>query len=71
MYAEEASLEVENAIAEAMMGNLTELTVVHGKGTGALRQALQRYLKTHPGVSTFRQGKLTEGGSGVTIVELK
>lgn len=71
MYAEEASLEVENAIAEAMMGNVTELTVVHGKGTGALRQALQRYLKTHPGVETFRQGKLTEGGAGVTIVELK
>ena len=45
--------------------------LIHGKGTGALRQALQRFLRGDPRVGAFRLGKYGEGDSGVTIVELK
>ncbi len=71
MYADQATLEVENAISEALMSPIREITIVHGKGTGALRSAIQRMLKSHPAVARFRDGRLTEGGAGVTVAELK
>lgn len=70
-YADQAILEVEQAIAEALMGSVYELTIIHGKGTGALRTAIQRELARHPGVTSFRDGSITEGGSGVTVAVLK
>jgi DNA mismatch repair protein MutS2 len=45
--------------------------IVHGKGTGALRAAIQAYLAAHPQVAEFRLGEHAEGGSGVTIVKLR
>jgi len=48
-----------------------EATIIHGKGTGALRRAVQEYLATHPDVESSRLGEHGEGGSGVTIVRLR
>lgn len=70
-YADEAINDVENAVADALMGHIQVLTIIHGKGTGALRQAVHRFLDTHPAVVDYRLGNLNEGGAGVTIVELK
>ncbi len=70
-YADEAINDVENAVADALQGHITTLTIIHGKGTGALRQAVHRFLEIHPAVISYRLGELNEGGAGVTIVELK
>ena len=50
---------------------LTELRIVHGKGTGALGRGIQTFLRSHPAVKSFRYGRYGEGDMGVTIVELK
>ena len=50
---------------------MTLLTVIHGKGTGVLRKAVQERLKRHPSVKSYRLGNYGEGEAGVTIVELK
>ena len=50
---------------------LGTVTIIHGKGTGALRQALQNFLRTDKRVASFRRGQYGEGDSGVTVVELK
>jgi DNA mismatch repair protein MutS2 len=71
MYSDEAVQTVEKSIAQALTGSVHSLTIVHGKGTGALRQAIQRHLAGHPAVASYRDGMLTEGGAGVTVVELK
>ncbi|MFY7997705.1 MAG: endonuclease MutS2 [Candidatus Kapaibacteriota bacterium] len=70
MYSDEAIKTVEQAIASALTGNVHALRIIHGKGTGALRQAVQQHLQHHPAVKSFRNGLLTEGGAGVTVVEL-
>ncbi|MFP4542666.1 MAG: endonuclease MutS2 [Candidatus Kapaibacterium sp.] len=70
MRADEALKETDDFISDALMANQELLTIIHGKGTGALRQAIHDYLKHHPSVSSFRLGDLVEGGSGVTIVTL-
>lgn len=70
-YPQDAELEVENRIAESLMSNTHELTVVHGKGTGALRKAIHSLLRQHPAVQHYREGELNEGGAGVTIVTLR
>lgn len=67
----DAILEVDRAIDSAMMQGLHQLTIIHGKGTGVLRKEIQKHLKTHPSVRTFRLGTYGEGDSGVTIAELK
>jgi DNA mismatch repair protein MutS2 len=69
--AEAALQEVENFIAEAIMGNADYITIIHGKGTGALRVAIHQELKHLSGVKNFRLGEIVEGGSGVTIAYLK
>jgi DNA mismatch repair protein MutS2 len=71
MYADEAIKTVEEAIAAALTGNVHSLRIIHGKGTGALRQAVQQHLQHHPAVAQYRNGLLTEGGAGVTVAELK
>jgi len=71
MYPDEAVVRLEQAITAAMNANLTHMDIIHGKGTGALRARVHEYLRTHPGVASFRLGALTEGGAGITVVELK
>jgi DNA mismatch repair protein MutS2 len=53
------------------MAGLSEVTIIHGKGTGVLRNGIQIFLKSHPHVKNFRVGKYGEGETGVTIVSLK
>ena len=63
-------MEVERYLDEAVMAGMNEVSIVHGKGTGILRQGIQRHLKTYPHVKSFRLGTFGEGESGVTIVSL-
>ncbi len=67
----DAELELDRFIDSSLVMGIHEFTVIHGKGTGALRAAVHRFLKTHPSVRTFRLGAYGEGESGVTVVELK
>lgn len=65
----EAVAELETAIDSCLINLTPELKVIHGKGTGALRNAVQGYLKGVRSVSEFGHGSLAEGGAGVTIVK--
>ena len=67
----EAEDVVNRFIDAARLGKLETVSIIHGKGTGALRRAVQATLKRHPGVKNFRLGRYGEGEDGVTIVELK
>ena len=67
----EAIPEVEAFIDSAVIANLEEIRIVHGVGTGKLREGIRDYLRTHPNVAEFRYGKYGEGETGVTIVTLK
>jgi DNA mismatch repair protein MutS2 len=67
---DECIREVDEFISNAVLGNVTPLTIIHGKGTGALRAAIQEFLASHPSIKTYRNGTLTEGGDGVTVVEI-
>lgn len=69
--AEEACYKTDKYLDEAYMANLGEVTIVHGKGTGILRKAINDMLKRHPHVKSYRLGAYGEGGDGVTMVELK
>ena len=71
MTTDEAELTLSQFIDRAMVSNLTQVTVIHGKGTGAVRKAVHAYLKRCKGVASFRLGRYGEGEDGVTIVELK
>ncbi|MDF1493250.1 endonuclease MutS2 [Caproiciproducens sp. CPB-2] len=68
---EEAIMNVDRFIDSALLSGIEQLTVIHGKGTGALRAAVQQHLKRHPNVRSYRLGVFGEGEAGVTIVELK
>lgn len=68
---DEGIVEVDRFIDNAVMGGMSFITVIHGKGTGLLRQGIQRHLKSHPSVRSFRSGVYGEGENGVTVVELK
>ena len=67
----EADAVVENFISAAVMGRLETVTIIHGKGTGALRKAVHALLKRNRAVKSFRLGVYGEGESGVTVVTLK
>ena len=71
MMSDEAEIVVENYLDSAYVSKLGTVTIIHGKGTGALRKAVHALLKRHPHVKKFRLGQYGEGESGVTIVELK
>ena len=68
---DEALMNVDQFIDSAVLAGINMLTIIHGKGTGALRAAVQQHLKRHPNVKSFRLGTFGEGEAGVTIVELK
>lgn len=63
--------EVDMFLDNAVLAGAGIVTIIHGKGTGTLRQGIQRHLKSHPSVKSFRPGRFGEGEDGVTVVELK
>jgi len=67
---EEALTELDKYLDDAYLAALPYARIVHGKGTGALREAVREALADHPLVASFRPGELNEGGEGVTVVKL-
>jgi DNA mismatch repair protein MutS2 len=68
---DEAFLEVDKYLDDAYIAGLKEIHIIHGKGTGVLREGMKSYLRSHKHVRTSRLGVYGEGGDGVTIVEIK
>ncbi len=62
---------LDKFLDDALLAGLSTVTIVHGKGTGALRTGVQSYLRAHPRVKSFRLGQAGEGDAGVTVVELR
>lgn len=71
LLGDEAWLAVDKYLDEAVLANFSRVRLIHGKGTGALRNALWGHLKTDRRVASFRLGKYGEGDGGVTVVEMK
>lgn len=67
---EDALDEVEAYLDKASLANLTPVYIIHGHGTGALKQAVRDFLQTSPYVAKFRPGEDTEGGDGVSVVDI-
>ena len=68
---EEAIMATDRFIDEAFLGNLGQISIIHGKGTGVLRSGIQEYLRKHRYVKSYRLGNYNEGGAGVTVAELQ
>jgi DNA mismatch repair protein MutS2 len=68
---DEAVDAVDKFLDEAFLNSLSEIRIVHGHGTGALRRAITELLKEHPHVERFLQAPPNQGGAGATVVELK
>jgi DNA mismatch repair protein MutS2 len=71
MYGDEAISVVDKFIDNAILSGLHRVDIIHGKGTGSLRLKVTDYLKGNNRIKTFRLGEWNEGGTGVTVVELK
>ena len=71
MMTDEAILVLDRFLDSAVMGRLDTVTVIHGKGTGAVRKAVREHLKRSKYVKSFRPGRFGEGEDGVTVVELR
>ena len=67
---DEAILKLDQYLHDAFMAGSYQVRVIHGKGTGPLRQLVQKQLAKHPLVKSYRPGVYGEGGAGVTIAEL-
>jgi len=67
---DEALPRLDQFLHDTFMAGLIQVTVIHGKGTGTLRQTVRRVLGKHPLVKSFRAGDYGEGGEWVTIVQL-
>jgi len=68
---DDALVEVDKYLDDAFMAGLKEVTIIHGRGTGILREGLAAMLKAHKHVEKIRKGNYNEGGDGVTVVTLK
>lgn len=68
---EEALQTLDKYLDDAVLAGIGSIRIVHGKGTGALRQAVQQKLRSDSRVKTFRLGTYGEGDSGVTLADLK
>ena len=71
LMVDEAIIILDRFLDDLLRSGLTECTIIHGKGTGALRAGVQQYLKSDPRIRTFRLGTFGEGENGVTIAEIK
>ena len=71
LMVDEALLVLDRFIDDLTLSGLSECTIIHGKGTGALRTAVQKYLKSDSRIKTYRLGTFGEGENGVTIAEIK
>ena len=71
MTVEEAIEVLDKFIDDAAIAGIGEVTIIHGKGTGALRSGIHKYLKSNGSIKSFRLGEYGEGDSGVTVVILK
>ena len=67
----EVDIEIDRAMDQAVMGGLGEVRIIHGKGTGALRERVAELLGQDGRVLDFRMGTPGEGGAGVTVVRLR
>lgn len=70
MASDEAILELDRYIDNAVLSGITTVTIIHGKGTGVLRKAVQAHLRSHKNIKSFRTGTFGEGENGVTIAEI-
>lgn len=71
MASDEAIMELDSYIDNAIVSGLETIRIIHGKGTGVLRQSIQAHLRTHKAIKSYRLGTFGEGENGVTIAELK
>ena len=71
MMVDEAEMTLGKFIDDAVIAGLTQVLIIHGKGTGALRKGVHAYLKRHRNVSSFQFADINEGGTGATVVALK
>ena len=71
MLVDEAAIIIDRYLDDAAASGLSEVNIIHGKGTGALRTGVQEFLRQHPLVKSFRIGAYGEGDAGVTVVKLK
>ena len=71
MLGDDGVMEVDRFIDSCLMSGISVITIIHGKGTGALRSAVQQYLRKNPHVKSFRDGAYGEGEAGVTVAELE
>ena len=71
MASDEAIMELDKYIDNAVMSGVPSIRIIHGKGTGVLRKSVSAHLRTHKNIRTYRLGVFGEGEDGVTIAELK
>ena len=71
MLGDDGVMEVDRFIDSCLLSGISVITIIHGKGTGALRSAVQQYLRKNPHVKSFRDGAYGEGEAGVTVAELE
>jgi DNA mismatch repair protein MutS2 len=71
MMVDEAEMVLGKFIDDAVIAGLSQVLIIHGKGTGALRKGVHAYLKSHRNVLSFQFADINEGGTGATVVELK
>ena len=68
---DEAMIDLDKYLDDAYLAHIPNVTIIHGRGTGALRKGIHEYLRRQRHVKSYRLGEFGEGDAGVTIVELK